>query len=130
MAGVAFYPEFKYDIFPILGFIYKPNDKLSFNLTPDRPNISYILNSRITLFLEGSSAFDEYEVDKDNLENVVLRYREIHLGTGIKYKVNKFIQSSLSVGGMFNRYLEYKDSLGKVDIKDGVYTEFRLEIKI
>lgn len=130
IAGVAVYPEFEYDILPILGFIYKPNDKLSFNITPERPNISYSFNDRVTLFAEGGTSLDEFEVAKDNLKNVVLQYRELHLGAGIKYKVNKFIQSSLSVGGMFNRYLEYKDSLGKVDIKNGVYTEFRVVIDI
>lgn len=130
IAGVAVYPEFEYDVVPILGFIYKPNDKLSFNITPERPNISYLLNDRVTLFAEGGVSLDEFEVTKDNLKSAVLQYRELHLGAGIKYKVNKFIQSSLSVGGMFNRYLEYKDSLGKVDIKDGIYTEFRVVINI
>jgi len=130
IAGVAVYPEFEYDILPILGFIYKPNDKLSFNITPERPNISYSFNDRVTLFAEGGTSLDEFEVAKDNLKNAVLQYREVHLGAGIKYKVNKFIQSSLSVGGLFNRYLEYKDSLGKVDIKNGVYTEFRVVINI
>jgi len=130
IAGVAAYPEFEYDVFPILGFIYKPNDRLSFNITPERPNISYLLNEKVTLFAEAGTSFDEYEVAKDNLKNVVLQYREVHLGAGIKYKVNKFIQSSISEGVMFNRYLEYKDSLGKVDIKNGIYTEFRVVISI
>lgn len=131
LAGVAFYPDFENEVLPILGFIYKPNDKLTFKITPKRPNINYILNDKITLFAEGGSTFGEFEVNKDNLKNVVLRYRETHLGAGIKYKVNKFIESSLSCGGIFGRSLKYRDdSLGKVDIKNGVYTELRLEIKI
>lgn len=131
VAGVAVYPDFQIPVLPILGFIYKPNDRLSFNIVPKRPNISYILNEKVTLYAEGGSALnEEYEVKKGNQTNVVLRYRESHLGAGIKYKCNKFIQSSLSVGGVFNRYLQYKDSLGKVHIKNGLYSEFRVEIKI
>ena len=131
LAGVAFYPDFENEVLPILGFIYKPNDKLTFEITPKRPNISYILNDKITLFAEGGSTFSEFEVSKDNLKNVVLRYRETHLGAGIKYKVNKFIESSLSCGGIFGRSLKYRDdSLGEVDIKNGTYAELRLEIKI
>ncbi len=131
LAGVAFYPDFENEVLPILGFIYKPNDKLTFEIVPKRPNISYILNDKTTLFAEGGSTFSEFEVSKDNLKNVVLRYKETHLGCGIKYKFNKFIESSISAGGVFGRSLKYRDdSLGEVDIKNGVYTELRLEIKI
>lgn len=130
LAGVAVYPEYEYNVLPILGFIYKPNDKLSFNITPERPNISYSFNDKITLFTEAGTSFEEFEVAKDNLKNAVLRYRETYVACGIKYKINKFIQSSLSAGEVFNRYLQYKDSLGKVDIKDGVYTELRVIISI
>lgn len=128
--GVAVYPDFENKVWPILGFIYKPNDKLTFNIVPERPNISYSFNERVTLFLEGGSSYDEFEVDKDNLKNVVLSYKEIHLGTGIKYKFNKFIQTSISAGGIFNRSLKYRESLGKVNIKDSVYTEFRVEVDL
>lgn len=129
--GVAFYPDFENEVLPILGFIYQPNDKLTFKITPKRPNISYDINDKITLFAEGGSAFSEFEVNKDNFRDVVLRYRQTHLGAGIKYKLNRFIESSLSCGGIFGRSLKYRDdSLGKVNIKNSVYTEIRLEIKI
>lgn len=130
IAGVAVYPDFENEVYPVLGFIYKPNDKLTFNIVPKRPNISYILNEKITLFAEGGNSFGEYEVDKDNLKNVVLRYKEMHLGAGLKYKFNKATQASLSAGGMFNRSLKYRDSLGKVNLKDSCYAEFRLEVRI
>ncbi len=128
-AGVAYYPDFTYNVLPIAGFIYKPNDKLAFNITPKRPNITYSFNDRIALFVEGGTTFDEFSVTRDNVKNIALQYRETHLGSGIKLKLNQYIQASISAGGMFNRYLEYTDSQGKVDIKNGMYTEFRVEIK-
>jgi len=129
IGGVAVYPDFENEILPILGFIYRPNDRLVFNIIPKKPNISYIVNNRVTLFAEGgSSSNSEFEVTKDNLKNVVLRYKQMRLGSGIKFKLNKFIQSSISAGAVFNRTLKYRDSLGKVNLKDGFYTEFRIEM--
>jgi hypothetical protein len=129
MAGVAVYPDFQTELLPILGFIYQPNDKLIFRIVPKRPNVSYLLNARVTLFVEGGSSLNsEFEVTKDNLKNVVLRYKQMRLGSGVKLKLNKFIQSSLSAGAVFNRTLKYRDSLGKVNLKDGFYTEFRIEV--
>jgi len=61
----------------------------------------------------------------------VLEYNEMHLGTGVKYQVNKNIQSSISGGFIFNRSIKYKDDdLGKVSLKNGLYTELRVNISI
>lgn len=128
--GVAVYPEFQNVAVPMIGFIYKPNDKLSFNIVPDRPNITYMLNDKFGVFGEFDTSFDEYEVKRNDSEHVVLRYREKHLGAGVQYQLNKFIQASLSVGGMFGRVLKYADDEGKVAIKNGLYTEFRINIQI
>ena len=130
VAGAAYLPEFKDEVLPIVAFIYKPNDRLSFNITPDRPNVSYAINDRVTLFAEGGGSFGEYEVKRDSQRRVVLEYREIRAGCGMKYKVNKLMQASLQAGGAFGRRLEYRDNLGKVEIKNGFYTECRLEISI
>lgn len=128
LGGIAVYPDFEYELLPILGFIYKPNDKLIFNIIPKRSNISYQVFDRVTLFAEGGTSLNrEFEVTENNFKNAVIRYKETHLGGGIKYKFNKFIQSSITVGGVFNRSLRYRDSLGKVNIKGGLYTEFRIE---
>ena len=130
VAGVAVSPDTEGVVFPILGFIYQPNDKLTFHMVPPEPNISYKLNERLTLFMEGGFAGDEFEVTKDNLKGAVLIYQETHLGSGVKYKFNKYIEASVAAGGMFNRNLKYRDSLGKVNIKDGFYSEAKVEIKI
>lgn len=129
VAGVASFPGFENPILPILGLIYKPNDKLTFNLIPDRPNISYCLTDRFNVFIEGNISGGEYKVTKDGLK-AALSYNEIHTGCGAKFKINKYIDASLSTGRLFNHYLKYRDSLGKVNIKNGLYSEFRLEMRI
>jgi hypothetical protein len=130
IGGIAVYPDFETVVFPIAGFIYKPNDKLSFNITPKRPNISYLLNERVMLFAEGGMSFDEFEVTKDSQENAVLSYKKRYLGGGIEFKFNKFMKSSVAVGGAFGRSLKYRDSLGKVNMKDSLYAEFRMQISM
>jgi hypothetical protein len=130
LSGVAVYPDFQKKLLPILGFIYKPNNKLIFNILPKRPNISYSVNEKLTLLAEAGSSFAEFEVTKDDLRNVVLRYNETHLGAGLKYRLNKTTEAFFSAGRAFGRRLQYRDSLGKVNIKDSLYAEIRIELKI
>jgi len=129
LAGIGIYPDFQSEILPILGFIYKPNERLTFNIVPKRPNISYLASDTITLFVEGGGSLNsEFEVDKDNLKHVVLCYKETRLGGGLEFRFNKFMKTYVSIGGVFNRSLKYRDSLGKVVMRDGWYSEFRTEI--
>lgn len=130
MAGLAVFPEYEDMFVPVGGLIYKPNDKLIFNLTPKNPNIAYSLNDKTTVFLNADISGGEYEVDKDDLKKITLQYNETHLGGGVRYKFNKYIDGFLGTGYMFNRSLKYRDSLGKVSLKNGIYTEFRVEISI
>jgi len=130
IAGVAVTPGTQRPIFPIAGLIYKPNDRLIFNLIPSRPTISYAFTDQLSGFLEGSMSFGEYRVNRDGFKSAILSYHELHTGLGLKLKVNKYIGASLSVGRMFNRYLEYNDSMGKVGIKNGYYSEFRMAMDL
>ena len=131
ICGVGVFPSFKDVVEPILGFIYKPDGRLTFNITPSKPEITYVFNDKLTLLLEADMSEDEFEVTKDNLKNTVLEYNEMHLGAGVKYQVNKYIQSSISGGYIFNRSIKYRDDdLGKVGIKNGLYTELRVDISI
>lgn len=128
VCGLRIEPHLEDPFWPIFGFIYKPNDRFTFNLIPQRPEISYALDKKLTFFLEGDNSSDEFRVSKDNLKNVPLQYNELHLGAGFRYSLNKHIKSSLSCGSVFNRSLKYRDSLGKVSMENGFYTEFRLDI--
>ena len=130
LAGLGVYPDYEFTVLPLFGFIYKPNSKLTFHMAPDKPNISYILNERVTLFAEATGSYNEFEVDKDNLKNVGLHYIELHTAAGLNYKINKFIRCSIQAGASFARSLKYRDSLGKVNLENGLFSELRVEIKI
>ncbi|OQB12213.1 MAG: hypothetical protein BWY16_00511 [Candidatus Omnitrophica bacterium ADurb.Bin205] len=130
LLGVAVFPDFEDEVCPIIGFIYKPNDKLSFNIVPSNPNITYSVNKKLDIFIEGDMAFGEYEVDKGNLKNTVLKYKETILGLGFQYNINKNMQFLFSGGGVFDRYIKYRDDSGKVSIKNGAYINCQFQIKI
>jgi len=127
VGGVKVLPRYKDQVLPIGGVIFRPNDRLNFNLTSDGPEVSYRFNDRITLFLEGDFSVDEFTVDRNNSKNVVLRYARTGIGGGIKLKINKFIQCSLSAGDAFNSTLRYRDNNDKVSIRSGLYYEFKME---
>jgi hypothetical protein len=104
---------------------------LTFNIVPERPNITYDLNKKWSIFIEGDGSDSEYEVMTDGQKNAVLRYNEDHAGGGVKFQPNKNIQAYLSAGYVFARSIQYRDeNFGKVVLKDGMYTEFRIEISI
>lgn len=126
--GVAVYPDFETKVVPIAGAIYIPNDKWAFNIVPPRPTVSYFLNDKITLFLEGEINAGEFQVNKDGDKKAIVAYDAMNLGTGITYDFNQNVHASFSLGGVFNRKFQYRESLGKVNIKDGLYSQLRMEV--
>lgn len=130
IAGVAVFPSNESAVSPIAGFIYQPNDKLTFNIIPSRPTISYDITEKFNVFAEGGMMGDEFRVSKDEFPGKTLIYNNLRAGGGLKYSINKYIDASFSAGYVFNRYLKYRDSLGKVNLKNDLYTEFRIEAGI
>lgn len=130
IGGVAVYPRYQDSVAPIVGFIYKASDKLTFDMVPERYNVSYALTDKSTLFIEGGDSFNEFNVTRDNTKNVILRYTEAHLGGGIRHKINRYIEASLSAGEIFDNKLKYRDTGEKIKLKNCPYIEFRIQIKI
>jgi hypothetical protein len=129
VCGIGLWPDYKETVWPIAGFIYKPNEKLVFNLVPKEPEISYAVDERLTIFAQGDMSQSEYEVKQGQRKNAVLEYNEIRLGAGARYKFNRHLKCSVSAGSIFDRSIKYRDdSLGKVAVKNGFYTEFRMDL--
>ncbi|MFH0855926.1 MAG: DUF6268 family outer membrane beta-barrel protein [Candidatus Omnitrophota bacterium] len=131
ICGLEYAPGFKAAVSPIVGIIYRPNDRLVFHLIPTNPEITYDLSDKWAVFVQGGYTADEYKVTQNNLKNVVLNYSEARAGAGLRYSPNKHIEASLAAGNVFNRSIVYRqDSLGKVALNNGFYTEFRINISI
>lgn len=130
VAGIEVDPDYKEEIGPLVGVIYKPNDRLTFNIIPEEGDITYKLNDKFSVFAQGGFNSEEFEVTRNNIKGVILMYDDIYLGGGLKFKPHKYINALLSVGSALNRSLKYRDQHGKVNIENGFYTEFRLDITI
>ncbi len=131
LTGLAFYPDFENKFYPIVGVIYKPNDRLTFNITSENPSITYALNKNTDLFLEGNAYLDEeFNTTRDKVKDVVLEYREITFGGGISHKFNSRVTASFSIGDAIDRVIKYKNSPDVIKIRDGAYMEFKFDIKI
>jgi hypothetical protein len=131
LGGAAVYPDYDTTVSPIIGVIYKPNDKLTCFFVTDKQKISYALTERFTLFVEGGEKTDdEYIFTENTTKNAVLRYSEGHLGTGVKFKINENADVSLSGGEIFMNMFKYLDGNGKVVLNNGPYVELKAEVKI
>ncbi|MCX5709982.1 MAG: DUF6268 family outer membrane beta-barrel protein [Candidatus Omnitrophica bacterium] len=129
IGGVAINVDYSEAFSPIVGFIYEPNDKLTFNLIPTRPNITYEITDKLSVLAEAGFSSGEFLVNKDGQKNTKLTYNEYHGGLGLSYDINKNINASLVGGMVMGRSLKYTpDSLGKVSIKNSPYVEFRVKV--
>lgn len=121
LAGVAFRSEYDEAILPIFGFVYTPNDRLSFNLASKYPNVSYKLTDETTLLWQFSFVSDEYEIIQKADKGRALRYQNIATGIGLKHAVTENVEISLNGGIVFNRNIEFRDGAGKVAPKPAPY---------
>ncbi len=126
IGGLGVFPRYEDKIWPIVGFIYTPTDRLTFNIVPERPNITYKLNDMISIFAEGDMAFDEYAVSRPQSTDVILRYRRMRAGGGVELNFGKHINTLLACGGVFDRRFKYSDKRAKVRMDSGFYLHGRI----
>lgn len=128
--GVGVAPRYDYNVFPVFSVTYKPNDKITFEVSSQRPNITYKISENWSCYIEGRYEENEYLVDRGDDKKVVLLQREILMGGGIEYKLNKYIRGAISTGGAIDRYFKYRDGNGKVCPDSCLYAEARVMVNI
>jgi hypothetical protein len=116
-------------VFPVIGFNYQPNDRLDFQLASTEPTITYKLDDHWAVFAEYDAKLDEYVVTRAGQKGVVLKVREATFGGGLKFKIEKWLDASLSTGLNTMRQFAYLDNVGKVDVNSAPYIKARLSMK-
>lgn len=129
IAGLSYTADKDNEWTPLIGFIYEPNEELSFNFVSNNPNIAYKPNEKWTLMLEGAIDSDEFEVDRNADENVILRYESYTAGVGVKHHFNEDTSAKLSIGRAFGRRFQYEDDQGKTVLDDATYVSLKLTTK-
>lgn len=129
VAGAWIRVDYDSPIVPIIGLIYKPNDRLSFNLASEDPHIAYRINEQWTIFTEFRFLIDEYEVTRGQNQHVVLKYSESRAGIGCRFQPNHNFEIAFSAGGVGGRRLDYEDDNGKVVPKATEYVRLKVGLK-
>lgn len=126
IGGLSIRPNFDTTVLPVIGFIYKPNDRLAFNIASDNPSITYKLSDKTTALVEADIVNEEYEVTRNGELGRVLFYRELSTGVGLEHNFTEAIKGLVSVGGVFARSIRYEDDQGKIAPDAGMYVKARL----
>ena len=124
ICGPEFFTDFDNDTQIIGGMIYTPTDRITVCLTTEYPHILYKINDKVDLLVEGQWVlFNQYKVRIENNDNVLLSYREAWFGGGFHFRPTKYIDTSFSAGGVFNRQLKFHHAGEKIDIDKGFYLQ-------
>ena len=117
-------------VWPIVGFIYKPNDRLLFKITQENPRVFYKLNDQWRVFVEGDGFIHQQFVIKgETTKDRILEYTELMAGAGVQYDLQKNVSATLSTGEAFSRSLRYKTEEIKVSVHDGMYFNASVQIQ-
>jgi hypothetical protein len=128
IAGAQIDPEADTPATPILGVNYQPNERLNIHLASTEPTITYMLDNHWAIFGEYDASLDEYDVTRGGQKGVVLKVREFAFGGGLKYRIEEWLEASLSGGLNTARRFAYRDDVGKVDVDSAPYIKFRLSM--
>jgi len=129
IAGVQIDVDADTPVSPVIGFNFQPNDRLDFHLASDDPTVSYKLDDHWAVFAEYNFTQDEYDVTRASQKNVVLKVHETFFGGGLKFKINEWLNASLSAGLNTGRQFAYRDNVGKADVKSAPYIKAQLSMK-
>jgi len=128
IAGAQIDVKAETPVIPVIGFNFQPNDRLEFHLASDEPTITYKLDNHWAIFTEYKPTFDEYGITRTSQKGVVLRVREVIFGGGIKFKINDWLDASLSSGLNAWRQFSYPDNAGKADVNNAPYIKARFSM--
>ena len=129
VGGVLVRPDYDTNLLPVLGFKWRPNEKILFNFVTNDPYISLKLCDKSEAIWEFDFVSDEYEVTRGTDRNVILKYSELSTGLGLRYKLTENIEATVAGGVVFARQLRYEDDQGKVEPDAGGYSHFKITVK-
>jgi hypothetical protein len=114
--------ELDFPVFPAAGFLWRANDKLTINAILPKPEIEYNLTDSLTLHAGGEFSETTYLVNGDfcrirgvaKLDDAIVQFDEIRLGSGLTWKLNKSFSLDLEAGAVPYRRFDYNRADYKV----------------
>lgn len=106
-------------VLPVGGLVWKPYQDLIFECVFPRPRISMRVDDDSALYFGGELGGGTWAIQRDNLQNDNVTYRDLRVAWGIQ-EFDKGSDTSFEIGWAVDRSLEYRSGLGNTDF-DGAF---------
>lgn len=117
--------------FPILGFIYRPDQQWTISVAAPRPGVSYAVRQDLRLNLGLEFSGGEYQLHEERLGAKAVRYQDLRLIGGVDFGIGSSLKGELAGGYAFDRKFEFYDRFdaGRTDVRvaDGPFLRAALK---
>lgn len=114
-------------VLPIVGVIYRPDDRWTISLAAPRPGVSYKLNKDLRFNVGGEMTGGEYQLHEGGSGAGVIRYRDFRALGGAEFTVAGPLQGEVAAGYAFARrftfYDVYDPTRGAIDVDAGPFVK-------
>lgn len=123
LAGIVYQQGYKsIPVIPIVGAIYRPDEKWTISLAAPRPGVAYSPNRTSSYYLGGEFAATEYQLHDPSLGAKIISYRDFRALAGAEYVLFSAVKVNFAGGYAFARRFVFHDgSRSDVDIDDGPF---------
>ncbi len=130
VGGVGYNTDYEdQDLVPLIGIKYQFNERWALNALSLNPNLSYQVNEKTELRLEGMIYSDEFEVTEGARKGDIVSISDYRVGLGVTHEFSEGLKAGLSAGLSLGGTYEYLQNGGKVAVDDGIYVAYNVSWK-
>jgi len=96
-------------VFPILGAIYRPDERWIVSLAAPRSGVTYAASKELRLYLGAEFFAGEYQLHEPRLGAEVIRYRDFRAVGGANFTVVSGLKGEVALGYVFSREFAFYD---------------------
>lgn len=135
VAGIGIGHEFgESSVFPLIGAIYQPGEKLLFNLVLPKLEMIYAIKENWSLHASlGPTGRSWNVVNETNEKDVDIVASEIRFSVGTSFAINNTLSIRGAVGSAMNRNLEFTlddGSEADLDVEDSSFVSVAIEVRL
>ncbi len=110
LGGFVYQQGYKsYQVVPVAGFIYKPDEHWTIGLAAPRPGVTYSPNNRSSYYIGGEFTATEYQLHDSSLGAKVIEYRDFRAVAGAEHILFSAVRVGISGGYAFDRKFRFYD---------------------
>lgn len=118
--GVDYLDRDDYHILPVIGYAWHSTENSAWRIEAvfPRPRIEYSVEDYRTFYIAGKLGGGTWDIEMPNDINEVMTYRDFRLLFGIETHMPNQPRSSVEMGWIFGRKLEFRDGSGPFEFSD------------